>query len=281
LQLVLPNTFMSAHSKGSFTASGGADGSGARLVGATLLVVLAFSAAAVLLAHSSSPRVDRAAVYRTRAAGGVGYQLTRWRRVGYWAHPVRVAKVHVAPLRRSLTITSLRLRTEEGFPEVYLVLRRIVMPSGRIWLKIALPLRPNGTTGWVLRGALGRVRTVRTWLVVDRRALRISFFSHGRRLWTARVGIGKPTTPTPNGLFWVREEFVLPDQAFYGPYAFGTSAYASISDWPGGGVVGLHGTSEPQLIPGRPSHGCIRLRNPDILWLARHVPVGTPLAIVN
>ena len=225
--------------------------------------------------------MDRAAFSESRAARGVGSQLTHWRLVGYWAHPVRGAKVHVAPLRRSITITKLHFRTEDGFPEVYLVLRRIVMPSGRIWLKIALPMRPNGTNGWVLRGALGKLRRVHTWLVVDRQRLLLSFFRDGRRAWRAPVGVGKPTTPTPRGLFWIREEFVLPNQTFYGPYAFGTSAYASISDWPGGGVVGLHGTNKPALIPGRPSHGCVRLRNQDVLWLARNVPVGTPIAIVN
>jgi hypothetical protein len=218
---------------------------------------------------------------RSVHAHAVEAQLTRWRRVGTWAHTRRPADVHAAPRLASATLAKLHFRTEEGFPEVYLVLRRLVTPSGRIWLKVAVPMRPNGTTGWVVRGALGPLRHVKSWLVVDRSALRLSFFVQGRRAWRAPVGIGKPSTPTPTGLFWVREEFVLPNQAFYGPYAFGTSAYANISDWPGGGVVGLHGTSAPQLIPGRPSHGCIRLRNEDILWLARHVPVGTPIAIVN
>ena len=100
-------------------------------------------------------------------------------------------------------------------------------------------------------------------------------------MWSAPVGVGKPSTPTPTGLFWVREEFVLANQAFYGPYAFGTSAYANVSDWPGGGVVGLHGTSLPNLVPGHPSHGCVRLHNQDILWLAYHMPVGTPVSIIH
>jgi lipoprotein-anchoring transpeptidase ErfK/SrfK len=171
--------------------------------------------------------------------------------------------------------------TEDGFPEVYLVLARLKAGGGPTWLKIALPMRPNGTTGWVVRGALGKLQRVRTWLVIDLSQLRARFYDHGRRLWSARVGIGKASTPTPTGLFWVREEFELANQAFYGPYAFGTSAYADVSDWPGGGVVGLHGTSLPQLIPGRPSHGCVRFRNTDILWLAYHMPVGTPISIVR
>jgi lipoprotein-anchoring transpeptidase ErfK/SrfK len=63
------------------------------------------------------------------------------------------------------------------------------------------------------------------------------------------------------------------------PWAFGTSAYSSLSDWPGGGVIGIHGTDQPELIPGRPSHGCIRIRNPAIVRLARRMPIGTPVRI--
>jgi lipoprotein-anchoring transpeptidase ErfK/SrfK len=67
----------------------------------------------------------------------------------------------------------------------------------------------------------------------------------------------------------------------YGPFALGTSAYApTLNEWPGGGIVGIHGTDEPQLIPGRPSHGCIRLRNGYIARLWRLVEVGTPIEIV-
>ncbi|MGZ5310042.1 MAG: L,D-transpeptidase, partial [Solirubrobacterales bacterium] len=65
----------------------------------------------------------------------------------------------------------------------------------------------------------------------------------------------------------------------YGPLAFGTSAYSRLSDWPGGGVIGIHGTNQPELIPGRPSHGCIRVLNPALRRLARLMPIGTPVWI--
>jgi lipoprotein-anchoring transpeptidase ErfK/SrfK len=93
--------------------------------------------------------------------------------------------------------------------------------------------------------------------------------------------VGKSSTPTPGGHFWIREKFHVAGTTIYGPRALGTSAYApTLSDWPGGGVVGLHGTNEPDLIPGRPSHGCIRLRNRDILTLYRLAPKGTPVDIL-
>ena len=67
---------------------------------------------------------------------------------------------------------------------------------------------------------------------------------------------------------------------FYGPLAFGTSARSAVlTDWPGGGFVGIHGTNRPELIPGRVSHGCIRMRNRDIERLGRLMPVGTPIII--
>ena len=210
-----------------------------------------------------------------------GHQLTHWRRVGSWAHAVRVAPVHAQPYANARIVSRIHLLTEDGFPEVYLVLSRLVARNGSTWLKLALPMRPNGSSGWVRRGAVGRLHRIRAWLVIDRTRLRARFFDDNRAIWTAPIGIGKPSTPTPEGLFWVREKFELNDQPFYGPYAFGTSAYSNLSAWPGGGVVGLHGTSMPQLIPGRPSHGCVRLRNRDVLWLAYHMPVGTPISVVN
>jgi lipoprotein-anchoring transpeptidase ErfK/SrfK len=97
----------------------------------------------------------------------------------------------------------------------------------------------------------------------------------------APVGIGKRGTPTPAGRFYVRDRVVRYASPFYGPVAFGTSARsATLTDWPGGGFVGIHGTDRPDLIPGRVSHGCIRMRNRDILRLAALMPVGTPLRVV-
>jgi lipoprotein-anchoring transpeptidase ErfK/SrfK len=67
----------------------------------------------------------------------------------------------------------------------------------------------------------------------------------------------------------------------YGPLAFGTSAHSAVlTDWPGGGVIGIHGTNEPGLLPGRVSHGCIRLRNRDVVRLGRRLKLGTPITIL-
>ena len=148
------------------------------------------------------------------------------------------------------------------------------------WVRVRLAVLPNGTTGWVPRSALGEIHVVRTRLVVDRLRLHATLFRDGQRVFRASVGVGEPRYPTPAGEFYVRARLAGYDDPFYGPVAFGTSARSSVlTDWPGGGVVGIHGTDRPELIPGRISHGCIRMQNADIRRLARLMPLGTPITI--
>ena len=197
-----------------------------------------------------------------------------------WAHPVRKAAIRWLPTSHARRIVRTHYLTEDGFPEVYPVLRSWRDSKWNTWLEVRIPMRPNGRKGWVRRSALGPLYRVRTLLVVVRRRLRATLYERGHRIWRTPVGIGKPSTPTPAGRFWIREKFRTPGPGgLYGPVAFGSSDYSVLSDWPGGGIVGIHGTSEPSLIPGRPSHGCIRVRNQAVRRLWRLMPVGTPLLI--
>ena len=197
-----------------------------------------------------------------------------------WAYAVTRGSARTQPLARSRRVGRLRLLTEDGFPEVYLLLTSQRDAHGIDWVRVRLPQRPNGVTGWVRRSALGRFHLVHTWLVVDRRALRVTLYDRGKVRFRAPVGVGAPSTPTPAGSFWVRERFRVRGNSLYGTRAIGTAGYSNtLTDWPGGGVIGLHGTSEPGLIPGRPSHGCIRLKNRDIERLYELSRVGTPLLI--
>jgi hypothetical protein len=190
----------------------------------------------------------------------------------------RPAVIRRSPYPRSKAIGRLRTWTEDRYPEVYLLLRKRIRLAGPSWIRIRVPGRPNGRAGWVRADALRRARLTRLALVLDRRRLTVKLLRRGRVVWRGPVGIGAPGMATPRGRFWIREK--LPGGGgIYGPWAFGTSAYSALSEWPGGGVIGMHGTNEPALVPGRPSHGCIRLRNADISRLARRVPVGTPLRI--
>jgi lipoprotein-anchoring transpeptidase ErfK/SrfK len=197
-----------------------------------------------------------------------------------WAYPERRARIHSRPSGKARTIGRLHLLTEDKFPELYVALQRWVDPSGNAWLQIRVPKRPNGIKGWIPANALGALTVNHRLIDVDKRTLRLSLFDHGKLIMTARVGVGKAGTITPSGHFYVREKFHVKGVPLYGPRAIGTSAYApTLSDWPGGGVVGLHGTNQPGLIPGRPSHGCIRLKNRDILRLYRLAERGTPIHI--
>jgi len=198
-----------------------------------------------------------------------------------WAYPAGDGWARTRPEPAAPRVQRLRRLTEDGFPELYVALRERVGPDGSLWVQIRLPMRPNGTTGWVLRRRLGAWHTVRTALEIDRGTLHAVLRRDGRVIWSARVGVGAPGTPTPVGRFYVREKIHnLRGDPLYGPWAIGTSAYSRLSEWPGGGVIGIHGTDQPQLIPGRPSHGCIRLRNSDIVRLWPLIEVGTPIEIV-
>ena len=197
-----------------------------------------------------------------------------------WAYTNLALRVKRSPSRRSRSISKLRFQTEDRLPELYIALRAHTDRRGKEWVQIRVLGRPNNRKGWVPREGLGEYHVVRKQLVINRRTLNATLFNRGRRVFTTRIGVGKSGTPTPGGFFYVRERLRGFGNPVYGPFAFGTSAYSKLSDWPGGGVVGIHGTNQPQLIPGRPSHGCIRMKNSAILRLSRMVKVGTPIRIL-
>jgi L,D-transpeptidase catalytic domain len=173
----------------------------------------------------------------------------------------------------------LRARTPEHTVNIVLV-TKTAMHRGRLWARVRLPVLPNGRQGWVPRSALSGYTFVHTHLVVSLHRRRMTLFRSGRAIFRAPIGIGAPGTPTPRGHFYIRDRLRGYASKFYGPIAFGTSARSAVlTEWPSGGFIGIHGTDHPHLIPGRPSHGCIRMRNRDLLRLARLLPVGTPVTI--
>ena len=202
------------------------------------------------------------------------------RHVAVWTSVLRPATARAHPQSSARRRARLSRRTPEGTANVVLVTGRESDARGRVWVRVRLPVLPNGTTGWVPRRTLGAYQAVRTHLVVDRRRLTATLLRDGRRIFRAGVGIGRARWPTPRGRFYIRNRLTRYRSATYGPLAFGTSARsATLTDWPAGGFVGIHGTDQPGLLPGRVSHGCIRMRNADILRLDRLVTVGTPVTI--
>jgi lipoprotein-anchoring transpeptidase ErfK/SrfK len=117
-------------------------------------------------------------------------------------------------------------------------------------------------------------------LIVDRARFRGTLFRDGIAVFSAPVGIRQPGSPTPSGDFYIRDVVTRYRSPAYGPIAFGTSPRsATFADWPADGYVGIHGTDQPGLIPDAISHGCIRMRNADILRLAARMPIGTPVTV--
>lgn len=188
-----------------------------------------------------------------------------------------LAPIRTAPSPGAKKIISLGYSTPDGFVQTYELLSEHWV--GRTeWVQLRVPMRPNGHIGWVPRVALGSFVVVHTEIVVNRAAETLTLYRNGKVVYRAPVGVGKPSTPTPPGNFWVTESFSSSDPA-YGPWAFGTSDYSVLTDWPGGGIVGIHGTDEPALVPGDPSHGCMRLHNSDVIKLSHLVSVGTPIVV--
>ena len=199
-----------------------------------------------------------------------------------WHAPVRrKVTAHARPSLRSKVVGRLSTRTPEGTTNIVLALARVER-NGQLWIRARLPVLPNNTLGWIPRTALGGYGKVSTHLVVDLSSFRATLYRKGRKVWSARVGVGQSRWATPTGRFYIRNRLTKYSSPTYGPLAFGTSARSPVlTDWPAGGFVGIHGTNAPGLIPGRISHGCIRLHNDDIRRLDRLMAPGSPLTITT
>lgn len=150
---------------------------------------------------------------------------------------------------------------------------------GRLWYRIMLVGRPNGRTGWI-QAAHAELQPTRAAIVISRSERSLRLVVAGRERLRTTVAVGKPGAPTPVGYFYITSRFV-PRNSFLGVFALELSAYSpTLTDWPGGGVVGIHGTSRPELLGQAVSHGCVRVSNAAALVLKRFAPVGTSVRIL-
>jgi L,D-transpeptidase-like protein len=201
-------------------------------------------------------------------------------KVARWAAVLRAAVVRAQPRASARKVTTLETWTTDDTQNIVLVLKAIAVSPRLTWYRVRLPILPNNSTGWVQSRYLGPLFAVHTHLYVDRARLRATLKRDGVTVFKTIVGVGKSIWPTPRGEFYIRDKMTAFGNPVYGPIAFGTSARSPVlTDWPGGGFVGVHGTNEPSILPGRVSHGCIRMPNASILKLARLMPVGTPLTV--
>jgi lipoprotein-anchoring transpeptidase ErfK/SrfK len=188
--------------------------------------------------------------------------------------------VRSGPRTDARRVTVLKEFRSEYRPQVVLALSQRIDPqTGEpTWYRISVPGRPNGRTGWI-PAAAASITPVRTLIHIDRSARTLAVWKNGRLRLKTTVAVGRPGMETPLGLFYVTWRFV-PTAPVLGRFAFETSAYSRLSDWPGGGIVGIHGTYAPSLLGQAVSHGCVRVSNRDILRMRGLVAVGTPIQIV-
>ena len=224
--------------------------------------------------HSSLPAPSNAAFVVRHPA-----KLRADERVAAWAPVRRPVLAARAPRASAGAVATVGELTPEGTRNLVQVLGRR-RHAGELWLHVRLPSGALEQRGWVPRRAVGGYVFVHTRLVIDERRLRAVLLRNGRPVFAAPVGIGAPGTETPRGKFYIRNRLTRYASPAYGPVAFGTSARSDqLTDWPAGGFIGIHGTDRPDLLPGRVSHGCIRMRNRAIRRLDRLMPIGTPLTI--
>jgi lipoprotein-anchoring transpeptidase ErfK/SrfK len=166
---------------------------------------------------------------------------------------------------------------ESGGPLVFLVQER-----GDTWQRVLLPVRPNGSSGWVraadvtLSGHNYRIR-------VRLDAHNFELLYQGRTILETRCAVARENAPTPGGLYYTTELLQPPDpDGPYGTYAYGLSGFSEVfTSFAGGpGQLGIHGTDEPESIGTDASSGCVRLVNADIELLAGMLPLGVPVEII-
>jgi lipoprotein-anchoring transpeptidase ErfK/SrfK len=217
-------------------------------------------------------------------AGAGGSSASRVSVVGAGTIATPRLVVRAKPSSRAKQVAVMKQFRPDFRPQYVLALEVVRSKNGApAWYRISVPGRPNGRTGWVRARSL-ELHPVKKRLVVYRGARKFEYWDGDRLVRTGKVAVGKPGAETPLGLFYVTWKFnpsIDPDWAILGAYAFETSAYSKLSDWPGGGIVGMHGTPWPQLLGQAVSHGCIRVNDRDILFLRNRIPLGTPVKIVR
>jgi len=193
---------------------------------------------------------------------------------------MHAAKLRRAPAGRVMGRLS-ATRPLTGSPTVVPVIATASGAGGRAWLRVRLPQRPNGATGWI--AADGAVPAVAHWAVaIDRSRRRASVYRDGRRVRSFRVVVGRPSMPTPLGRFFVAERVRQARGSILGPWVLATSAYSRVlQEFDGGpGQIGLHGLANVGGVLGTAvSHGCIRLGAGVMRWLAARIGPGFPVTI--
>jgi lipoprotein-anchoring transpeptidase ErfK/SrfK len=243
----------------------------ARYLLAALAASLLLGAAAGAAGAAPAPRAAQAKV-----------PVPPTSRLAWVARPLTRTVARAAPRRSAKAKAVVKPNAPVYGGATQLLVTRTHVVDGERWLEVLLPVRPNGTRGWI-RADVTRLSTTTLRIVISLSARRLILYRANRIVLRTRVAIGASGTPTPQGrLFAVAERIPTNvPRGFLGPFVFPLTGYSeTLNEFAGGnGRVAIHGTSLPELIGTRASHGCIRVRNADVVRLSRLVRAGTPVAI--
>ena len=146
------------------------------------------------------------------------------------------------------------------------------------WYEVQVPVRPNGSQGWVQASDV-TIRDVPDYIRVYQSQFRLEYYVGGQLKKSFTVAVGAPSTPTPFGHFYVWASEAYGGE--YSPGIFALSAFSPVlENWPGGGRTGIHGWTDTSVMGKRASHGCVRMAPADFAQLLHTVPLGTPVDLL-
>lgn len=247
-----------------------------------LLRLVAAAATIALLAAACGGGDDRPTL------GGKSQDTTATTAVPDYVHFVAQplgakVQVHEAPDSKSPTQDFpnpwlLDDNPEHAVPQVFLVEEQQAK-----WVRVLLPVRPNGTTGWIKKSDV-KLTPNRFRIEVSRAAHQITVYDGDSVMIQEPVAVGKESTPTPTGKYYLRVLLKAPDPTtVYGPYAYGLSGHSEVLEEFNGGdaELGIHGNNDASVLGQSVSAGCVRISNESITRLAGILPLGTPVEIVD
>lgn len=247
-----------------------------------LMLALALSAIAMLggAAVASAATGSGSSYYSSAPSGPGAPTIAHGATVALIVAPTEAMTKPGAGRRKVLVQTYTSM---SGMPQTLLVLGSQTV-HGVLWVRVLLPIRPDGSSGWIDSNDV-EISTTRYWIHVTLATRRVSVYRKGQLVESFRAVIGKPLTPTPTGLTAIYEIDRQPSpNDFLGSWAMPLVLFSNkLKSFDGGpGQVAIHGrggTSLENPLGSAASHGCIRVANRSIDWLATHVPVGTPVQI--
>jgi lipoprotein-anchoring transpeptidase ErfK/SrfK len=148
------------------------------------------------------------------------------------------------------------------------------------WYQVQLPVKPNGSTGWIQASSVS-TRTSTYFIRVHQSQFKLDLYNNGALQQSFKVAVGAQSTPTPNGNFfvWATQDW---NSAPYAVGIFALSGFSPVLDnWPGGGRTGIHGWQDTSILGTPASHGCVRMGPADFAKLMHTVPLGTPVEITS